>query len=72
MRGGKEFVKQGGKLMVRDRKMAYDQHLDVDVQENIEEFDMEPDEAVSDAVKTFEMQGADLTGELTTSTIETH
>jgi hypothetical protein len=33
------------------------------LQENIDEFDMEPDEAVSDAVKTFEMQGADLSGE---------
>ncbi|GAQ79629.1 hypothetical protein KFL_000340320 [Klebsormidium nitens] len=39
--------------------------FDAAVKENIEEFDMEPDEAVSDAVKTFEMQGADLSGIIT-------
>ncbi len=32
------------------------------VKENVEEFDMELAEALEDAIKTFQMQGADLSG----------
>lgn len=32
------------------------------VRENMEEFDMDLTEAVEDAIKTFQLQGADLSG----------
>ena len=38
--------------------------FDVVVQENIEEFGMEKEEAIEDAVKTFSMQGADISGDV--------
>ena len=34
------------------------------VQENIEEFGMEKEEAIEDAIKTFSMQGADISGNI--------
>lgn len=36
--------------------------FDAAVQENIDEFGMELEEAISDAIETFKIQGADLTG----------
>ena len=38
--------------------------FDVAVQENIEEFGMEKEEAIEDAIKTFSMQGADISGDI--------
>ncbi|BDA43881.1 Armadillo repeat-containing protein 6 [Coccomyxa sp. Obi] len=44
------------------RKYVTQDSFDAAVQENINEFDMTPDEAVKSAVEEFEMQGADLSG----------
>ncbi|GBG91783.1 hypothetical protein CBR_g53672 [Chara braunii] len=40
--------------------------FDAAVKENVDEFGMEEEEAIEDAVKTFTMQGVDLTGIVTT------
>ena len=42
------------------------EEFDALVKENMEEFDMEREEAVEDAIKTFTMQGVSLTGMLVT------
>ncbi|CAL8469870.1 g9412 [Coccomyxa elongata] len=44
------------------RKYVTQDSFDAAVQENINEFDMTPEEAVKSAVEEFEMQGADLSG----------
>lgn len=51
----------GGKGKLQISQEAFDAL----VQENINDFDMEPQEAVEDAIQTFELQGADLTGIVT-------
>jgi hypothetical protein len=44
-------------------KLAISQEgFDAAVKENMEDFDMELAEAVQDAIKTFQIQGADLSG----------
>ncbi len=44
-------------------KMAISQDgFDAAVKENMEDFDMDLAEAVQDAIKTFQIQGADLSG----------
>lgn len=44
-------------------KLAISQEgFDAAVKENMEDFDMDLAEAVQDAVKTFQIQGADLSG----------
>lgn len=47
---------------VKGKLQISQEAFDALVQENINDFDMEPQEAVEDAIRTFELQGADLTG----------
>ncbi|KAH9317877.1 hypothetical protein KI387_019646 [Taxus chinensis] len=50
----------------KNRKVQISQAaFDALVQENINDFEMDPKEAVEDAIQTFKLQGADLTGIVT-------